>query len=491
MEYTAQFNTLFEQWCGKPVDQTIKLIQSGSNRQYFRLIGGGFSAIACLGEDLRENRAFIQMSRLFKEQGHPVPELYAVDASEMIYLEEDLGDVLLFDLIQAKDPRVESLIHQTLQALARLQVQAAKSVQWEWCYPQKAMDERTIRWDLSYFKYTFLKPAGVKFDEALLQDAFDAFEVDLRSAGGDYFLYRDFQSRNIMVKDGNIYFIDFQGGRKGTIFYDVASFLFQARSGFAPGERLSYLEVFRQALMEELSEHERAQVWMEKEAFSKHFHLNAFFRLLQVMGAYGYRGWFERKAHFIKSIPPVMDAMQFLIQQESIRTSIHPYLLEILQKMIDQFMAVQVPKIPKELTEGLEIRVFSFSYQKGMPEDYSGNGGGFVFDCRGMHNPGRYDQYKSMTGLDKPVMEFLEDRGEIQDYLEHIRAVVEPTVKTYIKRGFSNLMISFGCTGGQHRSVYAAQKTAEYLAKIYPQVCVYLNHREQGIQSQWIKGKRR
>jgi hypothetical protein len=393
-------------------------------------------------------------------------------------------------LIQTHEP-VESLIHQTLQSLANLQVQGGKSVQWEWCYPQQSMDERTIRWDLNYFKYAFLKPAGVKFDEGLLQDAFDAFETDLLSVKSDYFLYRDFQSRNVMVKDNKIHFIDYQGGRKGNLFYDVASFLFQARSGFAPELKMSYLEVYRQALMNVLSEQECAQDWMQKEAFYRHFHQNAFFRLFQVMGAYGYRGWFEHKAHFIKSIPPVMDAMQYLLKQECIQSSVHPYLIETIQKMINQFASTYGPDFPESVTESLEIRIFSFSYHKGIPEDYSGNGGGFVFDCRGIHNPGRYDEYKSMTGLDKPVMEFLEDRDEIQDFLEHIRAVIEPTIQTYIKREFAHLMIGFGCTGGQHRSVYAAQKTAEYLAKIYPQVRVYLNHREQGIKSQWVKGRLR
>lgn len=489
MEYPTQFDTLFNQWCGKSIEQCTKLFQSGSNRKYFRLSAGEYSAIVCQGEDLRENRAFLEMTKLFKSQGHPVPQLYAVDESEMIYLLEDLGDVCLFDLIQAKEP-VDELIHKTLRALARLQVQGGRSMHWEWCYPQQSMDEKTIRWDLNYFKYAFLKPAGAKFDETLLQEAFDTFEKDLLSVRGGYFLYRDFQSRNVMVKDNEVYFIDYQGGRKGSVFYDAASFLFQARSGFSPDTRKAYLEVYRQALTEVLSPEELAQDWMQPEAFMRHFYQNAFFRILQVMGAYGYRGWFERKTHFVKSIPPVLSKMQYLLQQEYIQESVHPYLLSILQNVIDGFEVDEGPAFRDTAEEGLKIRICSFSYHKGIPEDYAGNGGGFVFDCRGLHNPGRYDEYRYMTGLDKQVMEFLEDRGEIQVYLEHVRAIVEPAIQTYMKRGYEHLMISFGCTGGRHRSVYAAQKTAEYLAKLYPQTQIYLNHREQGLQSQWSKGKR-
>lgn len=488
MGNTAQMNDLFVRWCGKKPEQIIPLTPSGSNRSYFRLIAGEISAIACVGENVKENTAFLEMSALFKAQGHPVPEIYAVNDSRMIYLQEDLGGESLFDRIKAQAP-VDQLIRQTLQALARLQVQAGRSVDWTWCYPQEALDERTVRWDLNYFKYAFLKPSGTTFDEVKLQDAFDAIEADVLSSNGDYFLYRDFQSRNVMVRDDKIYFIDYQGGRRGNVLYDVASFLFQARSGFSVEQQLTYLSVYREALLHELSPQQKQEPWVEESAFLKQFYLNAFLRLLQVMGAYGYRGWFERKSHFIQSIPPVLESMRALLQQAPILEAVPPYLCLILQNLTETLSASLPPVQEPAQPSVLEIQVTSFSFHKGIPEDYSGNGGGFVFDCRGMHNPGRYAEYKSLTGLDKPVMEFLEDRGEIQGFLEHVRAVIEPTIQTYLKRGFSHLMISFGCTGGQHRSVYAAQKTAEYLAKIYPQANVCLNHREQARKSVWKKGK--
>lgn len=135
-------------------------------------------------------------------------------------------------------------------------------------------------------------------------------------------------------------------------------------------------------------------------------------------------------------------------------------------------------------TSTLEITIYSFSYRKDLPKDPSGNGGGYVFDCRAIHNPGRYDEYKPLTGLDKPVIDFLEKDGEITGFLGHIYPLADQHIMRYQERGFSYLMFSFGCTGGQHRSVYAAQHLADYIAEKY-KVKVILHHREQNILRQY------
>jgi hypothetical protein len=231
------------------------------------------------------------------------------------------------------------------------------------------------------------------------------------------------------------------------------------------------------------------------------------FRTLQVLGAYGFRGYFEHKQHFIDSIPPAIENLRDLL---ALRPEVlpYPYLRDVLTRLValPQFTPAQ-PK-PVQRTDGykttdrdvytahpqdgpatfskydgkgpLVVRVYSFSYRKGIPEDTSGNGGGYVFDCRSTHNPGRYEPYKQLTGLDEPVIRFLEDDGEIVEFLEHVYALADKHVARYIQRGFTDLMFCFGCTGGQHRSVYSAQHLAEHIHEKFG-IEVHVTHREQGI----------
>jgi len=466
-----ELESLFQQLTHeKPVSKE-ELSASGSNRKYFRLISKSNSLIGVEGTSVEENKAFIEMAKHFYNQGLAVPRFLAQSADGRFYIQEDLGDTLLFDAISEGrktgvfcEPEKE-LLRKTMSKLSALQVLGAKDFDFSICYPQPEFNERSILWDLNYFKYCFLKSTGLDFQENLLEDDFTKMSEILLRSHTNTFMYRDFQSRNVMVKKDEPYFIDFQGGRKGPLYYDVASFLWQAKAQYNSELREELLQTYLNALKELISVDEadfRVQL--------KHFVL---FRTLQVLGAYGFRGYFEKKPHFLQSIPFALDNLRTLLLDEF---SEYPYLLKILKQMTElkQFREVSVRK-------PLVVKVYSFSYKKGIPQDDSGNGGGFVFDCRAVNNPGKYERYQQSTGLDESVIQFLENDGEIIPFLEHAFALVDASVKRYIDRGFSNLMVSFGCTGGQHRSVYSAQKLAEHIHSVFG-VEVQLIHREQNIE---------
>lgn len=464
---------LFKTLTGEPALQTTELAGAGSNRKYYRMHSNKTSYIGVEGTSVEENRAFLYTARQFKQQGLPVPEIMAQSDDELYYIQEDLGNTLLFDHIaEGRKTGVfcdseKRMLHKTMQYLAKIQVLGAKDYDFSVCYPQAEFNERSVMWDLNYFKYCFLKTTGMEFQENRLEDDFIRLAQVLTSQKSNTFMYRDFQSRNVMIKDNEPYFIDFQGGRKGPYYYDVASFLWQAKAQYNPELRAELIETY----LEELQKHMDINV-NEFHTKLRHFVL---FRTLQVLGAYGYRGYFEKKPHFLQSIPFALDNLRTIIAEED--NSDFSYLISILRQMVDlkQF---------KELTihKPLVVKVYSFSYKKGIPSDDSGNGGGFVFDCRAVNNPGKYERYKQLTGLDKPVIEFLENDGEITSFLEHALSIVDASVKRYSDRGFTNLMISYGCTGGQHRSVYSAQKTAEHISQKFG-VKVELIHREQNISS--------
>ena len=450
---------------------------SASNRRYFRMSSPAGPCIAVKGLDRQENEAFLTIASHFRTKGIPVPEIYAASEDGMCYIQEDLGDLVLFDLI-AKNPSEASdaLLCRTMSLLPKIQFEGGEGLDFSVCYPQPAFDKGMVMFDLNYFKYCFLKATGLEFNELRLQDDFERFAAALLEAGDDAqtFMYRDLQSRNVMLKDGEPYFIDFQGGRRGPVHYDVASFVWHARSAFSESQRQMMLDAYLEALS--------AYVKVERTEFMGKLRLFVLFRLLQVLGAYGFRGWTEHKANFVVSIPQAVKALRELMAGESCGdfTSVRnlcPYLCEVLEKM------AELPKLAYGPAEDgrLNVTVSSFSFKKGVPYDPSGNGGGYVFDCRSIHNPGRYQQYKVLTGMDEPVIRFLEEDGEITRYLEHVYGVVDPHVETYASRGFTSLMVSFGCTGGQHRSVYCAEHLARHLASKYPDIRVRLIHREQNV----------
>lgn len=466
-------------YSNESMSQTI--IQQGSNRRYSREKDAqGNTLIRVEGTNKEENRAFIYLSRHFAAKGLPVPCVYTVSEDEMTYTQEDLGDVLLFDAIKHGRetgcflPEEKELLARTLRALAHIQIKGAEELDWSYCFPVPAMDERAIRWDLNYFKYCFLKGTKIEFSEPLLEDEFDHLTALLLAQPADSFLYRDCQSRNVMLKNGQPFFIDFQGGRRGPTQYDVASFLWQAKANIPATLREELIEIYLdelQALMPALDK----QAW--KEALP-HFVL---FRTLQVLGAYGYRGFFERKQHFIQSVP---NALRNLCAVLECLGNDYPYLCTLASQLSNSFAVETTIKkhspnsIPAQ--SALTVTVYSFSFKKGVPDDESGNGGGYIFDCRATHNPGKYEQYKQLTGLDQPVIDFLEQDGEIITFLQSVDKLIDHHVERFLERGFTHLQVCFGCTGGQHRSVYCAENTAKRLHAKYG-VRVHLIHRERGI----------
>jgi aminoglycoside/choline kinase family phosphotransferase len=468
-----QLITLFTRSTGKSNPTLEVLPSSGSNRKYYRLTSGGVSLIGVKGESREENRTFIRLARHFREKGLPVPEVLSVSNDEMFYVQQDLGDTILFDAI--KGGRLtgvfshdeKKMLHKTIALLADFQVKGAEGLDFNVCYPLPEFDKRSIHWDLNYFKYNFLKTTGMDFREDLLEDDFEKLTEQLLREQTETFLYRDFQSRNVMLVDGMPYFIDFQGGRKGPIYYDVASFLWQAKANFPNELREELIQTYIGSL----------QKWMpvNEAAFRQQLKLFVLFRTLQVLGAYGFRGYFEKKPHFIQSIPFALNNLRGLLKEGFEEYS---YLHEILSEMTELKQFTDTQK------RTLEVRVFSFAYKKGIPNDVSGNGGGYVFDCRAINNPGKFERYSNVNGLDEPVIKFLEEEGEITAFLNHIYPLVDRHVQRYIDRGFTDLMISFGCTGGQHRSVYAAQRVAEHITKHF-KVKVSLVHREQNLEQEF------
>ncbi|HQB28566.1 MAG TPA: RNase adapter RapZ [Paludibacter sp.] len=467
-----ELENLFFQYTGHKPNQITEFAASGSKRKYFRLENEHEVLIGVKGTSVEENKAFITMAQHFVNKSLPVPRVLAQSDDGQYYLQEDLGNTTLFDFIaQGRKTGVFSveekkMLRKTLQLLPSFQVKGAEGFDFSVCYPHPDFNERTILWDLNYFKYCFLKATGLDFQENKLEDDFQHFTKVLMSVPANTFMYRDFQTRNVMIKEEQPYFIDFQGGRRGPLHYDIASFLWQAKANFSDELRMELLDDYIDAL-------KKLQPVNQEEFHHnlKHFVL---FRILQVLGAYGFRGYFEKKPHFLQSIPYALANLKVILKSD---LKGYPYLIDVLQRMCDlkdfQDLLVQKP---------LVVKVISFSYKKGIPNDDSGNGGGFVFDCRAVNNPGKYERYAQLTGLDQPVIDFLEQDGEILTLLEQAYAMVDASVKRYKERKFIHLMVCFGCTGGRHRSVYAAQKMAERIRQLFD-VEVQLVHREQNIET--------
>lgn len=446
-------------------DNVTALTGSGSNRIYCRLVNKerGLSCIGVYGEDVAENRSFLSLSRLFRSQGVNVPEILIVDDSEKYYLQEDLGDTALFSFLHSDDTLL--YIKESFRQLVK--VQTIPHDRFRGLTQSKPFSRRQVMWDLNYFKYEFLKPCKIVFDEDALEDDFESFARRLCDTGKEKwgFMYRDFQSRNIMIKDGMPWLIDYQGGRFGPMIYDAISFLWQAKASFPKKLREDIL-AFYAGLISEARGIEPSEFLDDTGAF-------ALFRNMQVLGAYGLRGLVEKRAHFLESIPLALNNLKELV--ESGEVSRYPELERVLGDISG------IRKFEKDSHDGLLVKVFSFSYKKGYPDDFTGNGGGFMFDCRSMHNPGRYAEYKSLTGLDKEVIEFLEKRGEVGKFVAQAFNMVLPAVERYKKRGFTDLQIGFGCTGGQHRSVYCAEALSKKIKERFPEVGVEVIHRERGI----------
>ena len=472
-----KLSQLYKQVTGEDPVSVVEMPSSGSNRRYFRL-SGVQSLVGAVGTCVEENRAFISIAQHFAERGLPVPKVVACSEDEMVYLQQDLGDNTLFAAIEkgratsvfGEDER--QILRQTIRLLPDIQFSGAVGLDFSVCYPLPEFDSRTILWDLNYFKYCFLKATGLEFKEDKLETDFQAMVEVLMRSQSSTFMYRYFQSRNVMIFEDKPWFIDFQGGRKGPFYYDVASFLWQAKANFPDSLRDEMVGEYIDAL--------RKYIPVDEGYFREQLRHFVLFRTLQVLGAYGFRGYFEKKPHFIQSVPFAIENLRKLLETPYPE---YPYLDELLHELVN------MKQFSDDLRKrSLTVKVMSFAYKKGIPNDTTGNGGGFVFDCRAVNNPGKYDRYKVYTGLDQPVIQFLEDDGEILEFLNHAYSHVEASVKRYMERGFSNLMVCFGCTGGQHRSVYCAQHMAEHLNKKF-NVKVELIHREQNIE-QTFKARR-
>ncbi len=441
------------------------LAAAGSNRRYYRL-SGPVSVIGTVGDDVSENEAFLYLSEHFRAKGLPVPEIYGYNEYKSAYIQEDLGNVSLFDIIKSEgfSDRTIGLMKKSIDALVAVQHKGVEGLDAARCYPRAEMDVRSVMWDLNYFKYCFLKSTGLEFSDERLENDFETFTSILTSETFGTFMYRDFQSRNIMIVDESPRLIDYQSGRVGPATYDLVSFLWQARAAIPQNLRDELIDYYVEVV--------GRYATVDIPDFRKRLPLYVLFRTMQVLGAYGFRGYVEHKSHFLQSIIPAISNLRDILASDFPQL---PYLTELLKRVVD------LPRFAKEPERSsLIVKVYSFSYKKGIPEDYSGNGGGFVFDCRAIHNPGRYDCYKQLTGMDEPVVKFLEENGEVFKFLDAVYELVDPAVERYISRGFTDLMVCFGCTGGRHRSVYCAQHLAEHLRDAYG-VRVVLNHRERNV----------
>ncbi|MCQ2074355.1 MAG: phosphotransferase [Bacteroidaceae bacterium] len=465
---------LFEQWSGRVPTHTESLKASGSDRKYVRLSSGDISAIGVEGTSTEENRAFISICRHLHAKGLPVPELYAVSADCTCYLQEDLGDTQLYDFMaecrkeNVYDGDTTALLHSVMERLADFQFHGADGMDFSVCYPVESFNRRSIFWDLNYFKYYCLKPSGLEFNEDILENDFERMAgILLTDEPFSTFMYRDFQSRNIMVCGSSPRFIDFQGGRRGPVEYDLVSFLWQARAAY-PDELKDNLT---STYIKSLSKYRK----VDETVFRTRLIHFVLFRTMQVLGAYGYRGNFERKQQFLDCMPAAMANLHGIACQPVIRDT-YPYMSDILYRLT----GLARYKSPlSSADDRLTVKITSFSYRKGIPEDDSGNGGGFVFDCRSMHNPGLYDRYKALTGLDNEVIEFLDNQGEIQVYLHNVYGLTDAAVNKYLSRGFTGLAVNFGCTGGRHRSVRCAECLAAHLHGTFgDRIRILVTHRE-------------
>ncbi|MCX6306680.1 MAG: phosphotransferase [Bacteroidetes bacterium] len=498
---------LFKGWSGKVPVSVMKLPGSGSYRSYYRLQAGSETVIGAHNDDIRENDAFIAFTSHFRKQGLPVPEILATDRENRTYLITDLGDTTLYQMLvqnRAREARervslpqgevdalfpreVLEVYKKAIGWLPAFQVKAGAMLDYSVCYPRAAFDRQSMMWDLNYFKYYFLKLAKVPFDEQALEDDFAGLCDLLLAADADFFLFRDFQSRNIMVLNGEPWFIDYQGGRKGALQYDVASLLTDGKANIPMGVRQELLDFYLDSLEKIYP--------VDRRKFLELYQGFALIRILQALGAYGFRGYYENKPHFLQSIPFALHNLKFLRANNLIGFGLNT-LMSVIDLMIDNpaLYSQQIVELNTAIynknnklhienndepaEKKLAVTIHSFSYKKVIPVDKTANGGGFVFDCRALPNPGRYEEFRKLNGKDQPVIDFLAKESAVEEFLGHVISLVDQSVTTYAGRGFDNLMVSFGCTGGQHRSVYCAEKLANHLKNKY-KITVNLFHDEQ------------
>lgn len=467
---------------------------SGSSRKYFRIFTEKGSLVGTYSNNIKENEAFLAFCQHFHELKLNVPDVYAVNEKKNCYLQSDFGDDNLFahvQRVQVPEPverttfantfseNVIQLYKMALSHLVKFQCVGHQGLDYEKAYPTPCFDRQAILDDLNYFKYYFVKPhEEIDFHETRLNRDFNAFADFISQAPCNFFMYRDFQSRNIMVKDNDLYFIDFQGGRKGPVNYDVVSLLYQVKAQIPQSIRDELVHYYKEVLSQYVSPEEA-----KFDVYQPYF---VYLRLLQVLGAYGFRGLIQKKSHFIESIP-------YALKELNTWNENHPLIgYSELQNVISQLSTLNYPLPPLKEGQGgltlnsrLTVTINSFSFKKGYPNDFSGNGGGFVFDCRPLPNPGREPEFKTKTGRDWEVIDYLMAKPAVHQFLDNVKGIVSQSVESYRERHFSNLMVSFGCTGGQHRSVFFAHTIYDWLKATYPDIQLKLNHIEQNIKEEY------
>lgn len=455
-------NELFQTFSPAPADAINKLPQSGSDRIYYRIIAGDTSYIATSNHNQQETITFVEFSKHFKTTNQPVPLIYAVNKDNTIYIQEDFGDNSLLNELERQGyvQPVYDLFRESLRNLSRMQILGGQGLNYDLCLTAKEFGKQAIMSDLLYFKYYFVDTLKMAYDKQALLDDFEALSTYLTHTGHSHFMFRDFQSRNVMINDSGVHFIDYQGGMLGALQYDVASLLWQAKAELPDTWKNSLLDDYIGFVNELLAEP------VDKPSFISQYNGYVLIRLMQVLGAYGFRGLFERKAHFLISIPLALRNLRWFLGNKKVGLSV-PEFERVLSRIIDDEVIARFQPVQADPETPLVVRISSFSYKKHLPVDETDNGGGFVFDCRGVLNPGRLEEFKKLTGRDKPVKDFLEQQTRMPDFMNNVTNLVDISVEDYINRGFKNLMVSFGCTGGQHRSVYAADELARHLRNKY------------------------
>jgi aminoglycoside/choline kinase family phosphotransferase len=469
-DYLKYLGKAFKNWSGEDPLSPVPLPSSGSERKYWRLTGDSASAIGVYHPVKEESRAFQKFTDHFLKLGLNVPEIYFIDPERDIYLLQDLGNTTLFSLLQERQrdlipDHIIALYKTSLEKLIHFQVKAKEGLDFSVCYPRNAFDRQSIVWDLNYFKYNFLK-LEASFNEQKLENDFQQLTDYLLEVPRDFFMYRDFQARNIMIYDETPYFIDYQGGRKGPLQYDPVSLLYQVKANLPFSLREELLYHYINCLQKETN--------IDKDHFLEYVDGFILLRLLQVLGAYGFRGLIQKRSHFISSLPFAVKNIQWFIENNKLPIAL-PELLQYLKEIAysDHFSFS-----PENRDKGLAVSIKSFSYKNGVPEDLSGHGGGFVFDCRALPNPGRDERFRSYTGKDSIISEYFGNKSVVSSFIENVYSMVDQSVENYMERGFDHLSVNFGCTGGQHRSVFCAETLAEHLKNKFPDIFVTVVHRE-------------
>ncbi|MFP5042368.1 phosphotransferase [Parasediminibacterium sp. JCM 36343] len=474
----GEIEQLFAKCQQQAIGRIEKLPQSGSNREYYRIYTSNQSFIATYNENVQENKAFIHFTEHFKKTGLPVPVVFCTNENTTMYIQEDKGTESLLNQIEkhGKNEYVYDLFKKSLRQLAKMQIIGHEGFDYNFCLTAKEFGKQAITNDLLYFKYYFLDTLGIPYDKQALLEDFETLSTYLSKIGQQYFMFRDFQSRNILVQNDEVFFIDYQGGMKGALQYDVASLLWQAKANLSEGWKNSLLNYYineAECLLGKA---------IDRTAFISQYNGYVLIRLLQVLGAYGFRGLFERKAHFLTSIPFALQNIQFFLANKKVGINM-PVFEKLLQKITSPEIIASFTPVQANENTPLVIAINSFSYKKGIPATNNDTGGGYVFDMRAILNPGRNNEYKKLSGKDKPVQDFLEQRTLMNNFLNSVWDLIDISVENYIDRSFENLVINFGCTGGQHRSVYAAEQTARHLRNKY-KVKVVITHTNE---ANWVK----